>query len=129
MKKGLLLSLLITAAVAVPAFAAETAIYSSAHHGSFPVEPAKLKYTPDEFGGSQIYVLKELEWKDWGRRKAEGSGTLQSCVDGGDCFTVDALIKASHILVNDGDPVGYYSRARIIFGQNAVKLRLPTPAG
>src|SRR4051812_37032617 len=124
MKKSLLLSLLITAASAVPAFAAETAIYSSAHHGSFPVEPAKLKYKAAEFGGSQDYVLKDLEWKDWGRRKAEGSGTLQSCVDG-DCFTVDALVKASHILINDNDPVGYYGRARIVFGQNAVKLRLP----
>ena len=111
------------------ALVAAVAIYSSAGHGSFPSEPEKLKYTPDEFGGSQTYTLKELEWKDWGRTKAEASGTLKSCVDGADCFTVDATAKASRILRNDGDDTGYYGRIRIVFGQNAVKLRLPTPAG
>src|SRR5688572_23948180 len=102
MKKTFLLSVLLVLVASVPAAAAGKArIYSSTGGGSFLVEPEKLKYTPDEFGGSQTYALKQLEWDDWGKAKVEGTGVLKSCVDGGDCFTVDATLKASHPLKND----------------------------
>ncbi len=130
MKKLLLLSVLLTIATTAPATAAGKArIYSSVGVASFLVEPAKLKYTPDDFGGEQSYALKRLEWTRWGKAKAKGTGTLKSCLDGEDCFTVDAAVKASKLLKNDGDPDRYYGKLRITFGQNAVKLGLPTPAG
>jgi opacity protein-like surface antigen len=131
MKKTLALSVLLALALSAPAAAGagKARIYSSVGVSSFLVEPTKLKYTPDDFGGSQTYSLKQLEWDDWGKAKVEGTGVLKSCVDGGDCFTVDATVKASHLLKNDGDPDRYYGRLRVVFGQNAVKFNLPTPAG
>jgi hypothetical protein len=130
MKKLLVLSVLLALAATVPASAAgKVRIYSSLGVGSFLVEPEKLKYTPDEFGGSQTFAIKDIDWESWGKSKAEGEGTLKSCVDGGDCFTVDATLKASHLLKNDGDPDRYYGRLRVVFGQNAVKFNLPTPFG
>ena len=130
MKKIIVLSLLLALGASAPAAAAgKTRIYSSVGAASFLVEPTKLKYTPDDFGGSQTYSLKGLEWERWGKAKADGVGTLKSCVDGGDCFTVDATVKATHVLRNDDDPDRYYRRLRVVFGQNAVKFNLPTPAG
>jgi len=129
MKRVLLLSGLVAIAAAAPASAAgDVRIYSSVGVGSFLVEPEKLKYTPDDFGGSQSYSLKGLEWEKWGKPKTEGAATLKSCVDGEDCFTVDATVKASKLRRNDGDPDRYYGQLRIVFGQNAVKLGLPTRA-
>jgi hypothetical protein len=106
---------------------ADVRIYSSAHHGSFPVAPEKLKYDPAEIGGQQSYVLKDLAWMDWTTSHPTATGTLKSCVEGGDCFTVDATAKAGRLVSAGGD--GYYTKLRLIFGQNKVTLRLPTPAG
>lgn len=129
MKKILVLSVLLALAACAPVAAAEkTRIYSSAGSGSFLVEPEKLKYTPEDFGGDQTFALKGLKWEDWGEAKAAGTGTLKSCVDGSDCFTVDATVKVSKLKRNDGDPDRYYGQLRIAFGQNAVKLGLPTSA-
>lgn len=130
MKKIFVLSVLLAIVASAPAAAAgKTRIYSSVGVASFIVEPTKLKYTPDDFGGHQSYSLKGLEWEDWGKSKTEGIGTLKSCVDGSDCFTVDATVKASKLLKNGGDPDSYYGQLRVVFGQNSVKFNLPTPAG
>jgi hypothetical protein len=126
MRKILTLACLLALAGTATALA-DTAIYSSAHHGTFWVEPVKLKYDPAEIGGQQSYRLTDLDWSGWGANRATGTGTLKSCVEGGDCFTVDATAKASRLAV-DGEN-GYYTKLKLIFGQNKVTLHLPTPSG
>jgi hypothetical protein len=125
MRKILTLACLLALTGAATALA-ETQIYSSAHHGSFPVAPEKLKYDPAEVGGVQTYVLKDLAWTDWGAKHSTATGTLKSCGDGG-CFTTDATAKAGRLGSEGGN--GYYTKLKLIFGQNKVTLRLPTPAG
>jgi hypothetical protein len=106
---------------------ADTRIYSSAHHGSFASAPEKLKYDSAEVGGQQSYVLKDLAWLDWTTSHPTATGTLKTCIEGGDCFTIDATAKAGRLVSEDGS--GYYTKLKLIFGQNKVTLRLPTPAG
>lgn len=126
MKRLLLLTCLLTVTATSVAFAA-TYIYSSAGHGTFSAEPSTLKYKPEEVGGTQKYVLKNLTWEGWGKAKAVGEGSLRSCVTGGSCFDSDADLKASKILDDGGD--GYYTKLKVYFGQNYVTLRIPTPHG
>jgi hypothetical protein len=126
MRRILVLACLLTVTSTATALA-DTLIYSSAHHGSFLEHPQKLKYDPAEIGGQQSYLLKDLEWLDWTTAHPTATGTLKSCVEGGDCFTVDATAKAGRLRA-EGDN-GYYTKLKLIFGQNKVTLRLPTPAG
>jgi hypothetical protein len=126
MRKILTLACLLTFTSTAAALA-DTRIYSSAHHGTFLVAPEKLKYKAAEIGGQQDYLLKDLAWLDWTTAHPTATGTLKSCVDGADCFTVDATAKAGR-LVGDGNN-GYYTKLKLIFGQNKVTLRLPTPNG
>ena len=111
-------------ATASAAFA-KTVIYSGAHGGSFPSEPAKLKYSESETGTVQSLKLKALDWKNWGGSKATSPAELTACSDAAGCFTTDASVKAKKRV--SLDTVGYYTKLVVSFGQNAIKFSLPTP--
>jgi hypothetical protein len=120
------LACLLVLAATTAAFAA-THIYSGAGHGSFPVEPTKLKYTPSEIRGHQSFLLKNVVWEGWGHRKAIGEGQLTSCFEGKSCFTSAATAKASE-RQNSGSE-RYYTKLKLIYGQNKFSFRIPTPSG
>ncbi|HEY8001117.1 MAG: hypothetical protein ACHQJ5_04425 [Vicinamibacteria bacterium] len=112
---------LVTAATAL----AETRIYSGANGGSFPVEPAKLKYSAAEAGYPQSFVFKQLDWKHWGDDKATSDAKLKSCSNSsGSCFTTNAELTAKK--KQKGNTGAYYTKLKVLFGQNGVVIGLPT---
>jgi hypothetical protein len=105
---------------------ASTVIYSGAGGGSFPSEPAKLKYSAGETGTTQSFKLTNLDWKNWGKTKATSPAKVKACSSAAGCFTTsDASVKAKKRVKID--TIGYYTKLVVSFGQNAIKFPLPTP--
>jgi hypothetical protein len=103
----------------------EPVIYSGAGGGSFPYEPAKLKYSKAETDAGISVVLKRIEWSDWGARSATGHGTIRGCPAGGACFKSDVVLKARKL--KSVDSVGYYTKLSLTFGQQRFGFALPLP--
>ena len=125
MRRLLVLGTVLAVAASAVA-AAETRIYSNAHRGSFPVKPAKLVYAKSQTGAGESVTLTKLDWRDWGDGKAESDGRLQACPSRDSCFVTDAEVKAKR-KQRIGD-ASYYTRLVVFFGQNRIKIRLPTPS-
>ena len=126
MRRLLALGLLV--AVSVPASAlGETRIYSDARGGSFPVEPAKLKYSKAHSGAGERITLRGLDWRRWGEDDAESDGELQGCPSNDSCFVADAELKAKRKQRSGG--ASYYTKLVVSFGQNRIKIGLPLPSG
>jgi predicted secreted Zn-dependent protease len=106
---------------------AETRIYSDTHGGSFPVEPEKVKYSKSLSGAGEPVTLKNLSWRHWGADHAEATGTIKACPTPDSCFTTDAEVTAKR-RVRHGD-ASYYTKLVVFFGQNGIKIGLPTPGG
>ncbi len=103
----------------------EPIMYSGADGGSFPYEPAKLKYSKRETGAGIAVVIKGIEWSDWGAKAATGNGTLRGCPAGGACFESDVVLKARRL--ESRDTIGYYRKLSLTFGQQRFGFPLPTP--
>ncbi len=52
---------------------------------------------------------------DWTTSHPTATGTLKSCVQGGECFTVDATAKAGRLLSDGAN--GYYRKLKLISGR------------
>ncbi|MFL5870610.1 MAG: hypothetical protein ACJ75R_05980 [Solirubrobacterales bacterium] len=126
MRRLLVLGSFLALAASATAFGA-TRIYSDAHGGSFPVEPEKVKYTKSQSGAGEPVTLKNLSWNHWGDEKAEATGTIKACPTPSSCFTSDADVTAKR-KVRVGSS-SYYTKLAVLFGQNGIKISLPTPNG
>jgi hypothetical protein len=126
MKRIIVLTLAVALCSSAAAFA-ETRIYSDTHGGSFPVEPEKVKYTKSQSGAGEPVTLKNLKWKHWGDAKATATGRIKACPSPDSCFTSDADVTAKRKVRSGG--ASYYTKLVVFFGQNGIKIGLPTPAG
>ena len=110
---------------AASAASALTLIYSDDRGGpAFHKKPEKLRYV-----GNGVSVYKNIEWTDWGAKKATGAAEFRTCTGAPDCYDADAVLKARRLRPSpvDGDPAGYYTRLRVVLPQNKFTIPLPLP--
>jgi hypothetical protein len=120
-------------ALAVPSIALARTTICNAPPGEgnrWVREPDHLEYAtgPNLIAESK---LRNLEWSDWGEKRAFATGRFILCRTSNDCRGTSASVVASRYSPDaiHGIPDHVYKKIKVIYGnqQRVFKLLLPTP--